>query len=248
MGLDTTTQEILQKGEPTKVEFTDHEATLALWAKSLTIEELIGAQYFPPNTVAENLRQFVHEQLEADAPLQELPIPGVSTESLSSRDREQTDKHKQLRRSRIPHQALDKGLEKSVVGILGGRFVKYRLPLPRVDNPREALRVQSWQAPDGRRMVIRKLQVGGGHGFRKSRELFAEARMLRALDPSVHGLLLLLSVEASAHPSRVRHQQRPQPIDPYLVNVLEEGGWKVFPWDFAEREPAFIGYLRAWSS
>jgi hypothetical protein len=85
-------------------------------------------------------------------------------------------------------------------------------------------------------------------GVLKAQELFAEARMLRALEPSMHGLLFLLSVEAGAHTHKVHRSRQRKPIDPYLVNVLEEGGWKVFPWDFAEREPAFIGYLRAWSS
>ena len=72
--------------------------------------------------------------------------------------------------------------------------------------------------------------------------------MLRALSPVPEGgLLLLLSIGTVEQPYLRRGNGASRSIDPYLVNVLEAGGWKVFPWDFAERQPAFIEYLQEWS-
>jgi hypothetical protein len=143
---------------------------------------------------------------------------------------------------------LDNELEAAVVGDFGGEFVRSHVPLPGVDHPSGALPVRTRHAPDGRRMVIRTYSVGGNLAIVKGQELFAEARMLRAFSPVTEGgLLLLLSIDAVEQTSRRQSAGMPRQIDPYLVNVLEEGGWKVLPWDFAEQRPAFMEYLREWS-
>ncbi len=223
VSLDPTTQEILKKGEPAKIEFMEEEEAIALWAKSLSAEEIVQAEGFPHDTIAERLRRSPPEEY-ADRRL----------------DR-----------------ALDAVIEDTIVGSFGGEFTEVWLPIPGTDDPRitqdawaprATLRLPAWQAPSDRRIVIRRYHVGENEAFLKAQELFAEARILLASGAVSEGsLLLLLSTDTVIRTSKKHSAKTTQLIDPYLVNVLEEGGWKVFPWDFAEREPAFIKYLREWN-
>ena len=254
ISLDPSTQEILRKGQPARVEFTEHEEALSLWSKSLTREDLLREEAFPPDTIAERTRRCARAQeanlqreRTAEAQSREQALPGMPTVPQPHPEEEgRATRRERAKAFGALRQCLDTELEATVVGDLGGEFAHSRVPLPGVERSSGAVPVRAWQAPDGRRTVIRTYSVAGSLALVKGQELFAEARMLRASTPVPEGgLLLLLSIEATDHIFGGRGVRAQRPIDPYLVNVLEEGGWKVFPWDFAEPEPEFVKYLRA---
>ncbi len=249
VSLDPYTQEILRKGQPTGVEFSEPEEILSLWSKSLTREDLLRAEAFPPDTIAEHSRWCARERI-AGAQSREQALPGMSVAPQPDpEEEERRHRHERARAFSGLRRCVDAALEATVVGDLGGEFVRTHVPLPGVDRVSSAVPVRAWHAPDGRRTVIRTYSVTGNLAPVRGQELFAEARILRAFTSVPEGgLLLLLSVEATEHTFRQSRQfsyRAPRPIDPYLVNVLEEGGWKVFPWDFAELKPEFLKYLRS---
>jgi hypothetical protein len=251
--LDPLTQDVLQRGEPEESEFTDEKEIISLWSRSLSMEDILEAGNLPQGTVAARLKESVDSRLERRG-WQQDAIPGMVIPPSPAVSAEEARRLRQQRMRVISTMniTLDAMVREAVVTELGGQFVDLHTSVPGIAGSLSVLRGSAWQAPDGRhvllRMWIASRYASAGAMLPRAEEYVAEAWMLRALS-SVHldELMLLFGAGNVPQVPGAQSASAAQPVDPYLVNVLQEGGWIVFPLDLAEPEPAFMQYLRDWS-
>ena len=108
-----------------------------------------------------------------------------------------------------------------------------------------------WHGAGGRVAALRRLSSNPAFMAHKSKELISEAWMTRTIlkQPELDQVLLLGSSGLSSHLAnnpalRIGSDFREKPPRLRDINQLEAAGWKVFPWDFAEDQPAFIRFLK----
>ena len=237
LSLDPSVQRIIETGDPGEVKFSESERVDDDWGGAIDLVKLSDEHAdFPASSLAEALKEvLVPIRREVDAahpPSEEDPNHGWSW----------------FLRSRKWSEEFTRVLHAHVEQECGGKVITKRT---RVEELGGLIQRSIWEAPNGARVVLRRLSVGGTSLPHKVPELVAEAWMTRSFaeDP-INGQVLLLGGGSERMCSKKsirgaidRISVAPPPGIHY-VNVLEGGGWNVQPWDFSRAEPSFIKHLK----
>jgi len=248
-------QDVLKRGAPHDVNVTDQDILEERWSRSLALSEFVDRLDFPEASLAFQIHQVALEILEAQG-------TGSTTERvphLNPRIRptrfDQCDsppiRLDTLLKRRDFSQAIEDLVIRQAINAVGGKIETQRVTLSSKNSNLLTVQQPIWQLNNGRQIVLRRLAMSDMFIDHKVRELIAEAWLLRAADSLLKPHLYLLLTDTRRDlPKPTLYGPRPSTISKGLIkciNRFESAGWRVFPWDFAEQEPAFISMARALS-
>lgn len=245
--LDSLVQSILQDGSPNEVTFSRADDVERRWEKSIGINSIWDPNSrFRTSTLASKLRDAAYETLSklptGTLEFETKPIGSTGPPTRNFDEdllplRSFAGSAKFGRRSdEIIHAFLQENLGGRVVRRAFGRHLL---------STRISVVADMWESSNGKSAILRRIHASVAALFSKTLELNADAWMIRAFaerKPTIFLLLLGIESEYAGLGTGIGHARRPLVR---TINQLEAGGWVVVPWDFAEREPEFLGYLES---
>ncbi len=246
-------QDVLKRGAPRDINITDLELLEERWSRSLALSELVDRQDFPKGSLAFQIHQGALELLEAAGTIrtnERVPrvIPRIRPTRIGRYDAPPTLLDTLLKK-RDFSQAIEDLIARQGITSVGGKIETPKVTLSSKSTNLLTVKEAIWRLHNGRQIVLRRLAMSDMFIDHKVRELIAEAWLLRASDSLLKPYLYLLLTDTRQDlPKPTLSGPRPSPISKGLIksiNRFESAGWQVFPWDFAEPEPAFVKAARA---
>lgn len=246
--LNSEVQKILKDGDPGDVEFSSQSRVESLWSKSVSLKDIVELESpSAPETLAEELARSLHQTRPRGRESSSASLRDEASDSCALADHSPVEES--TRRpwffSRQASTAFDSCLT-AYIGNLFGAAIERR----RARNSYTSgviVRRLLW-APNGRVFSCTFLQTQAPLSFtKKPAEYVADAWMTRVVlaIPQLEQILLLGSIGAEIESMpRGGFDFRKNPPRLREINQLEAAGWKVFPWDFSQREPAFLKFMK----
>jgi hypothetical protein len=228
--LDAKTQEIIKRGDPGDVVFTEPQQFATKWADALSLEEIFDGGDFPENSLAAKMHTAALEALQYER----------AHKSSSSSPPSELDS---IIQSSHFHKRFDEMLHTELTNLVGGRLGYKRIYWVPEDKSK-FWNIRVWKDENHRVLVLRWQMVDGKLNIPSLRELTAESWMLRAFGNVPKRNFVLLVGSKTTWKSKTGEIM--DICDLEHVNYPESAGWQVLPWDFAEEVPQFVSYLRRW--
>ena len=233
IALNEPVQKFLQEGDPGDVEFSTGERVRQLWSRAISLRDLPPpARRMPGDSLGGLLQRAFAKMFEKG---------------------ERFDANKPSREAA--------SLRAKVVSDFIGQTFGQRLRLEKVTLPKPLmapgnLSLQFWSGRGDRKIVVRCRLIRPDAATSRVREVMRKDLLYAweigsALGRQNFELIMLLGSADGEWPGVLEGSERPESAvrHPRLwdIHQYETAGWRVFPWDFAERQPAFVRFMEGGS-
>lgn len=106
------------------------------------------------------------------------------------------------------------------------------------------IQFDTFESSVGKKFIVRRFSGDGAWVMQKSRELLADAWILRSLFGIKNDDLILVVFPVSSWFRETISGRRIDLSQLAHVNALESAGWNVFPSDFGSKTPTFVEHMR----
>jgi hypothetical protein len=218
---NATIQDILSFGSDEDVKLTTLDEFRGDWSEIISVSELETRSEWRQDSIALELHEFISSFV-------------CESERRSPDRRGASPTIRALSSPRI-EEIFKKRLEVAI----GGKERNATFDI----TPETRFRFTMWEAANGKRFVVRRTTADDQMLSHKTRELLADARILRSLGGLSPSQLILNIIPHKPWIMKTIAGSRIDLKQLSKVNKLEAAGWTVFPADFNHDTPAFIAHM-----
>lgn len=233
IALNEPVQRFLQEGDPGDVDFSTGERVRALWSRAVSLRDLLPPARRMPDDLLGGLLQRAFAGMVEKGERFDVNKPSRAAASLRAK----------------------------VISDFIGQTFGPRLRLDKVTLPKPLmapgnLSLEFWGGWGDRKIAVRCRLIRPHAATNRVREIMRKDLLYAweigsALGRQNLELIMLLGSADGEWPGVLEGSERPKSAvrHPRLwdIHQYETAGWRVFPWDFAERRPAFVRFMEGGS-